>query len=76
MSIPCDLEEPELTMLADCRIETIRETVRAWASQPKAVLADRADRALALVRRSYRPEDFSRTIRAALGAVLGERVAP
>ncbi len=71
VSRPCDYDEPELETLPDCSPATIRETVRAWATQPRSTLRERSERVLALVRRSYMPGDYARSIRSALHATLG-----
>ena len=75
VSVPCDIREPELETLRDCRLETIRETVRAWAGQPRPALRERSERTLALMRRKYAPGDYARTIRQALLATPGVGVA-
>jgi len=71
VSAACGFEEPELTVLPDCRIETIRAAVRRWASQPRSLIQERSERTLALMRRAYTPADFARSIRSALRSVVG-----
>lgn len=75
ISIACDIDEPELTPFSDCRIETIREAVREWASRPAEWIRERSDRTLALMRRKYAPSHYARSVRAALQATLRERPA-
>jgi glycosyltransferase involved in cell wall biosynthesis len=68
----CGVDEPEIEILSDCSLEGIRAAVRAWAGQSRAELEERSARSLALMRRSYRPADYARSVREALRATLGE----
>ena len=70
----CGVDEPEIEILPDCSPAAIRETVRAWARQPRETLHERSAQGLALMRRKYRPADYARSVREALRATLG--VAP
>lgn len=67
----CGVDEPEIEILPDCSLAAIRETARAWASQPRAALCERSAQSLALMRRKYRPADYARSVREALRATLG-----
>jgi len=69
----CGVDEPEIEVLSDCSLDTIRGAVRAWAGQSRAALEERSARSLALMRRKYRPADYARSVREALRATLGIR---
>jgi len=69
----CGVDEPEIEVLSDCSLESIRGAVRAWAGQSRAALGERSARSLALMRRKYRPADYARSVREALRATLGIR---
>lgn len=66
----CGFDEPEVEVLPDCRIETLRAATRTAASSSRAALAERARASHALARRRYRPEHYAAAVGAALDAVL------
>lgn len=66
----CGFDDPGVTVLPDCRPETLRATVRALVGLPSSELARRAEETLALFRRRYRPGHYAAAVRAALRDTL------
>lgn len=71
VSARCGFDEPEVRVLPDCRLETIRQVVRELAALPPERVAERAAGSLALMRRAYRPAHYAAAVRAALAQTLG-----
>jgi glycosyltransferase involved in cell wall biosynthesis len=71
VSAACGFEEPEVEVLPDCTLETLRRTVRERAARPPERLAADAAASLDLLRRSYRPAHYAAALRAALQRTLG-----
>jgi len=73
VSAQCGFDEPEICVLPDCGLETLRHVVRGLAAQTPPQLAERAAASLALVRRRYRMEHYAAGVRSALRDVLATR---
>jgi glycosyltransferase involved in cell wall biosynthesis len=73
LSRECGLDDPEITLLPDCSLDTLQRTVRAWAAQTPEELQARARGARQLLERRYTAAHFAAAIRAGLRAVVAER---
>jgi glycosyltransferase involved in cell wall biosynthesis len=66
----CGFDEPEIEVLADCAVATIRAAARAAADEPRARLRERAGASRGLMERRYRPEHYAASLREALDRAL------